>query len=288
MYRLISHAGRAALDIDGQRHDLARLSGDASLADPMVAIARHRELHDLAAQATAPDGPVDTSQLGLCVPQPRNVFAIGVNYKDHAAESKLDLPPAPLTFTKFPSCLVGPTADVELRGTAVDWEVEVVVVIGTGGRDIPRTRAWDHVAGLTLGQDISDRVVQLTGTPPQFSLGKSFDTYGPIGPAVVSVDAFDDPNDIGLWCEISGERMQDGRTRDLVFDIAHLISYLSGICTLSSGDLIFTGTPSGVGASRGRFLTEGDVILSGAEVIGTLTNRCVTASPPQLATQPAT
>jgi 2-keto-4-pentenoate hydratase/2-oxohepta-3-ene-1,7-dioic acid hydratase in catechol pathway len=163
---------------------------------------------------------------------------------------------------------------VELRGESVDWEVELVVVIGIGGRDIPTDAAWSHIAGLTLGQDISDRVVQKAGNPPQFSLGKSFDTYGPIGPAVVSVDAFDDPNDIGLWCEISGQRMQDGRSSDLIFDVATLVSYLSAICTLRSGDLIFTGTPSGVGASQGRFLTDGDVIQSGAEVIGTLTNRC--------------
>jgi 2,4-didehydro-3-deoxy-L-rhamnonate hydrolase len=277
MFRLINHAGRAALDIDGQRHDLAELSQDPTLSDPMAAVARHRDLHAIAQRATAAtaQGPVDPDALGPCVPRPQKVFGIGLNYSDHAAESNLSLPPAPLAFTKFPSCLVGPTADVELSGDAVDWEVELVVVIGTGGRDIATAAAWDHVAGLTLGQDISDRKVQLLGTPPQFSLGKSFDTFGPIGPALVSVDSFTNPDDIGLWCEITGERMQDGRSKDLIFDVPALISYLSGICTLVPGDMIFTGTPSGVGAGRGRFLTEGDVIHSGAEVIGTLTNRCV-------------
>jgi 2,4-didehydro-3-deoxy-L-rhamnonate hydrolase len=277
MFRLINHAGRAALDVEGQRFDLASLSGDAGLADPMTAIARHGELHELAAAAAgrAGDGPVDPHALGPCVPRPSKVFGIGLNYRSHAQETGMDLPPTPLTFTKFPSCLVGPTADVVLGGTAVDWEVELVVVIGTGGRHISPERAWQHVAGLTLGQDISDRVVQRAGMPPQFSLGKSFDTYGPIGPAVVSVDTFPDPDDVGLWCEISGVRMQDGRSNDLIFTVTDLVSYLSSICTLEPGDLIFTGTPSGVGAAQGRFLTDGDVIASGAEIIGTLTNRCV-------------
>jgi len=277
MFRLINHAGRAALEVAGQRFDLADLAGDDTLADPMVAVARHRELHDLTTRTheRTPDGPVEPASLGPCVPRPSKVFAIGLNYRDHASESNPELPPAPLSFTKFPSCLVGPTADVVLSGDAVDWEVELVVVIGTGGRRIAAKDAWGHVAGVTLGQDISDRVVQLLGKPPQFSLGKSFDTFGPIGPAVVSVDAFPDPDDIGLWCDISGERMQDSRSSNLIFTIPELVAYLSGICTLVPGDLIFTGTPSGVGGPLGRFLRDGDVITSGAEVIGSLVNRCV-------------
>lgn len=284
MFRLLNHAGRAALDLDGEVHDLATLSGDADLADPMVAIARHGDLHQIASRASAAAsadsalGPIDLARLDPCVPRPIKVFGIGLNYRDHAAESGLEAPPTPLTFTKFPNCLAGPTADVILSGEAVDWEVELVAVIGTGGRNIPIDRAWSHIAGLTLGQDISDRMVQMSGTPPQFSLGKSFDTYGPIGPALVSIDAFDNPDDIGLWCDISGERMQDGRSSDLIFTIPQLVAYLSGICTLEPGDLIFTGTPSGVGAARGRFLRDGDVIVSGAEVIGTLTNHCRTGN----------
>jgi 2-keto-4-pentenoate hydratase/2-oxohepta-3-ene-1,7-dioic acid hydratase in catechol pathway len=211
----------------------------------------------------------------VCVPRPAKVFGIGLNYKSHANESNMELPPAPLTFTKFPSCLVGPTDDVVLSGDVVDWEVELVVVIGEGGRHISREAAWSHVAGITLGQDISDRVVQTAGKPPQFSLGKSFDTYGPIGPVLVSVDSFANPDDIGLWCDVSGERMQDARSSDLIFDVPYLVSYLSSICTLESGDMIFTGTPDGVGMARGRLLKDGDVIDSGAEVIGALRNRCV-------------
>jgi 2-keto-4-pentenoate hydratase/2-oxohepta-3-ene-1,7-dioic acid hydratase in catechol pathway len=157
----------------------------------------------------------------------------------------------------------------------VDWEVEIVAVIGTEVSHVAVAEAWGAVAGLTLGQDISDRGVQFSDSPPQFSLGKSFAGFGPTGPALVSVDAFDDPDDIGLWCGVSGERMQEGRTSDLIFSVPTLVAYLSSICTLYPGDLIFTGTPSGVGLARGRFLAPQDELRSGAEVIGELRNQCV-------------
>jgi 2-keto-4-pentenoate hydratase/2-oxohepta-3-ene-1,7-dioic acid hydratase in catechol pathway len=277
MFRLANVDGRAAL-VDGSAwFDLATVTGDPSLADPMTAVAGHADLHAIQAAlaGAAPSGSLDRVELGVCVPRPQKVFGIGLNYRSHAEETNAPLPPAPLTFTKFPSCLAGPTADIVLSGDTVDWEVELVAVIGTGGRHIARADAWSHVAGLTLGQDISDRTVQRTGTPPQFSLGKSFDGYGPMGPALVSVDAFVDPDDVHLWCDVSGERMQDSRSSDLIFGIPELVEYLSAICTLVPGDVIFTGTPSGVGAARGRFLAHGDVIDSGAEVIGSLRNHCV-------------
>ena len=273
MFRLTNINGRSAFQFDDGFVDVAKTAGDESLADPMVAIARFSELSALYEKAAGSAKAAGTP--GVCVPKPSKVFGIGLNYKSHAAESNMELPPAPLTFTKFPSCLVGPTADVELSGDTVDWEVEIVVVIGKGGRHIAESAAWSHIAGLTLGQDISDRKVQTAGKPPQFSLGKSFDTYGPIGPAIVSVDAFPNRDDIGLWCDVSGERMQDSRTSNLIFTIPYLVSYLSSICTLESGDVIFTGTPDGVGMARGRLLKAGDVIDSGAEVIGTLRNVCV-------------
>lgn len=273
MFRLANLDGRSALQVDDGHVDLAKLAGDESLADPMAAIARFGDLHDLATRASS--APRVTGNVLPCAPRPSKVFGIGLNYKSHAAESNMELPPAPLTFTKFPSCLVGPTDDVVLSGDTVDWEVEIVVVVGKGGRRIPLEQAWSHVAGLTLGQDISDRKVQTTGKPPQFSLGKSFDTYGPIGPALVSVDSFPNPDDIGLWCDVSGERMQESRTSNLIFSIPDLVSYLSSICTLVPGDVIFTGTPDGVGMARGRLLRAGDVIDSGADVIGALRNVCV-------------
>src|SRR5689334_6322341 len=185
MFRLANLDGRAALEIDGRYADLATLSGDASLGDPMAAIARYEELHAFHERASAAAQPASGDQLGPCVPRPEKVFGIGLNYRSHASEAGMTAPPAPMTFTKFPSCLCGPTATVVLSGDNVDWEVELVVVIGRAGRNIARADAWSHVAGLTLGQDISDRTVQFTGTPAQFCLGKSFDSYGPIGPVVV-------------------------------------------------------------------------------------------------------
>jgi 2-keto-4-pentenoate hydratase/2-oxohepta-3-ene-1,7-dioic acid hydratase in catechol pathway len=166
---------------------------------------------------------------------------------------------------------------VVLSSDYVDWEVELVVVLGRGGRRIPEAQALDHVAGYCVGQDISDRRLQFADRPPQFCLGKSVDGFGPTGPAVVSLDAFADPNDLRLTCDVSGERMQDGRTSDMIFPVPTLVAFISGLCTLEAGDLIFTGTPSGVGSTRDprRYLKAGETITSAIEGIGTLVNRCV-------------
>lgn len=277
-YRLANVAGRAALvDADHRWFDLERLSGGRLPADPMAALGATALLHELDAGlgAAAPDGDLAAAELGPPVPRPRNCFAVGLNYRSHAAESGMEVPEQPLVFTKFPSCLVGPTAEVELCADRVDYEVELVVAIGPGGRHIPAERAWAHVAGLMVGQDISDRTLQFAAKPPHFDLGKSRDTYGPTGPVLVSPDAVGDPTDLRLTCEVNGERRQDDRTTSLIFDVAHLVEFLSGILTLAPGDLIFTGTPDGVGMATGRFLAPGDVIVSTIEGIGTLVNRCV-------------
>jgi 2-keto-4-pentenoate hydratase/2-oxohepta-3-ene-1,7-dioic acid hydratase in catechol pathway len=275
-FRLAAIQDRAVLIADSGVFDLERHSAGRFSADPMAALARHEELHQVAASLPdAPDAPLDASALGVCVPRPQKVFGVGLNYRSHAVESGMELPSAPLVFTKFPSCLVGPTSDVVMYGPTTDWEAELVVVIGTRARDIDAADAWRAVAGLTCGQDISERTTQFASKPPHFDLGKSYDTYGPIGPAVVSLDQFANPADLAISCDINGERRQDARTSDLIFDIPQLIAYLSAICTLEPGDLIFTGTPSGVGAMSGTFLKAGDTITTTLEGIGTLTNRCV-------------
>ncbi|MDQ1382209.1 MAG: hypothetical protein QOJ71_2928, partial [Actinomycetota bacterium] len=176
MFRLVTVNGRSALEHDGEWYDVAEVANDPSLADPLTAIARHHELHALNARCVAASGGgrIDSAVLGAPVPRPIQSFGIGLNYRDHAGESGMTLPPAPLTFTKFPSCIAGPTADIPLSGEMVDWEVEIVAVIGTEATRVSVDDAWGVVAGLTLGQDVSDRAVQLTGTPPQFCLGKSF------------------------------------------------------------------------------------------------------------------
>jgi len=280
MYRLINVKGRPALEHEGAWFDVAKLAGDERLDTAAACLARSDLLDNLAARCTdaRADGALDAVVLGPPVPDARQVFGIGLNYRDHAAESGMALPPAPLTFTKFPSCLAGPTADVVLSGKKVDWEAEVVVVIGRECHGVTEDEALGVVAGLTAGQDISDRDVQLTGVPPQFSLGKSFPAYGPTGPAVVSLDAVGDVGDIALRCTVNGEQMQSSSTAHLIFSIPQLVAYLSSICTLYPGDLIFTGTPSGVGMARGRFLAPGDEIVTSIQGIGELRNRCVGSS----------
>jgi len=276
-FRFANVAGRSSLvDDAGDYYDLERMTGGDVSADPAMALA------DITALGAAQTRLDDMTPFGTLAGAdirppvaPRNVFAVGLNYADHVAESKMELPKTPLVFTKFPSCIVGADDDVELRSEHADYEIELVVVIGTGGRDIAAVDAWDHVLGLTAGQDISDRVLQFAAQPPHFDLAKSRDTYGPLGPTLVSPDMFDDPTDLAITCSINGELRQNSRTSDLVFSIADLIAYLSSIMTLAPGDIIFTGTPAGVGGSQGRFLAPGDVITSEIEGIGTLTNHCV-------------
>jgi 2-keto-4-pentenoate hydratase/2-oxohepta-3-ene-1,7-dioic acid hydratase in catechol pathway len=269
-------SGRAALIANDGVYDLEQHSRGRLSADPMQAIARHQELHDVVANlGDAPDAALSAVTLGLCVPRPHKVFAIGINYRAHAQESGLEIPQAPVVFTKFPNCLTGPTSDVTVYGPTTDWEAELVVVIGRRGREIAADEAWKAVAGLTCGQDVSERMMQFAATPPHFDLAKSYDTYGPIGPAIVSLDQFSDPGDLAITCDVNESRRQDARTSDLIFSVPALIAYLSAVCTLEPGDLIFTGTPAGVGATTGTFLRAGDTITTTIEGIGTMTNRCV-------------
>jgi 2-keto-4-pentenoate hydratase/2-oxohepta-3-ene-1,7-dioic acid hydratase in catechol pathway len=203
------------------------------------------------------------------------VFAIGLNYAEHAAEAGYPPDSMPVTFTKFPSSIVGPDAVVELPEGNVDWEVELVVVIGREAHRVDRERAWDHVAGLTIGQDLSERVTQLQGSVPQFSLGKSFPGFGPTGPWLVTPDELTDRDDLAISCTLSGEGMQASRTSMMLYDVPELLVRLSAVCPLLPGDIIFSGTPSGIGNRRTppRFIGPADVLVSEIEGIGTLTTR---------------
>lgn len=177
----------------------------------------------------------------------------------------------PATFTKFPSCLTGPRASVALPTDTVDWEVELVVVIGSAAHRVEEPDGWAHVAGLTVGQDLSERTLQFEAGG-QFSLGKSHRGFGPTGPWVVTPDELDDPDDLRLGCSVDGEVVQDGRTGDMVFSAPRLVAELSAVVTLLPGDLIFTGTPEGVGIGRQppRFLQPGQVLESWVDGIGTM------------------
>lgn len=187
----------------------------------------------------------------------------------------MEVPENPLVFAKFTGCISAPNAEIELRSDAADYEAELVVVIGTAGRDIPEASAWDHVFGLTVGQDISDRALQFAAKPPHFDLGKSRDTYGPVGPVVIAPDGVEDRDALGLGCSVNGETRQEGSTADMIFPVAYLIHYISKVVTLQPGDLIFTGTPAGIGAMQLVFLQPGDVIETWVEGIGRIRNECV-------------
>lgn len=275
-FRLANVAGRAVLLHNEEYYDAESLSGLALSSDPMLALGNPAELNRLSAglAEAEPSGRVADVTFGPPVPRPSQCFGIGLNYVGHAAEAGRGQPETPLVFSKFPSCLNGPSGDVIMRSDAVDYEAELVVVIARTTTAVTTDDAWSHVAGLMVGQDISDREIQFRGEMPQFGLGKSFETYGPIGPELVSVAAFENPDDLAISCSVNGEERQSDRTSGLIFSVPQIISYLSAIVTLSAGDLIFTGTPAGVGAPKKNFLKDGDVITTSIEGIGTLSNRC--------------
>ncbi len=274
--RIASVKGRAALVLGDEVADIETASGGAFGADPMSPFADRTAFREFAGSVTAGTGPLVEGDLDCPVPRPAQVFAIGLNYRSHAEESGMEVPTVPATFTKFPASLSGPFSNVDVSNGTADWEVELVAVIGRQAENVAEADAWEHVAGLTVGQDISDRVLQFAAGS-QFSLGKSRTGYGPLGPVVVTPDEFDDPDNLALGCSVGGEKMQDARTNDLVFGVPRLVADLSAILPLWPGDIIFTGTPAGIGATRQppRFLRAGDVIESWVENIGTIRNRCI-------------
>ncbi len=267
---------RAVLVLEDGIADVATASGGRFGPDPMSLYDDWPAFLEFAATVTGATGPLVEDDLRCPVPRPRQVFAIGLNYRSHAEESGMAVPAVPATFTKFPASLGGPFDDIEIPNESIDWEVELVVVMGREADRVARADAWSHVAGVTVGQDISDRHLQFAAGA-QFSLGKSRRGYGPMGPWVVTPDALDDPDDLALGCSVDGETVQDARTSDLIFDVPDLVAELSAVLPLMPGDVIFTGTPAGVGFTRQptRCLQPGQVLESWIEGIGTIRNRCV-------------
>lgn len=279
-FRLANIENRAALVADGFYYDLEKLSNGEVNSDPMLALNSLETLADLNARLVdaTPTGEIKDVLPGPPVPRPRNCFAIGLNYRNHAEEAGLEIPEVPMVFTKHPSCLTGPVGNVEMRSDYVDYEAELVAVIGRGGKDIKAKDAWSHVAGLCVGQDISDRPAQFSANPPQFNLAKSFDTFGPIGPVLVSPDELEDPNSLEIECRVNDEVRQKDNTKDFIFDISSIIAYLSEFVTLKTGDVIYTGTPGGIGATQGKYLKDGDSLTTSIEGIGVMENKCVRIS----------
>jgi 2,4-didehydro-3-deoxy-L-rhamnonate hydrolase len=274
--RLANRNGRAVLIVGDAVADVCEASGGRFGPDPMAVYADWSAFEEFATGVDSGTTPLTATELGGPVPAPRQVFAIGLNYRSHAEESGMALPSVPATFTKFPASLAGPFDDIEIVGETIDWEVELVAVIGLRADRVDAADAWSHVAGLTVGQDISDRTLQFAAGS-QFSLGKSRRGYGPMGPWLVTPDELANPDDLALGCSVDGEVMQEARTSDLIFDVPRLIAELSAVLPLLPGDVIFTGTPAGIGATRQPpcFLQSGQVLETWIEGIGTMKNRCV-------------
>lgn len=278
--RIANVGGRLAVEQAGQYIDVERASGGRFSADPQAIYDRWAEFTAwVAGGIDDADGvAVAGAELGNPLPAPRQIFAIGLNYKDHAKESNFDIPENPVVFAKYQSSLVGPNATVVLPSDGIDWEVELVAVIGKEVHKATREEGWDAIAGLTIGQDLSYRAVQLRPPAPQFSIGKSYPGFSPVGPVVVTPDELTNRDDLRISCSLNGETLQDGRTGDLIFDIPELIVRLSEAVTLYPGDIIFTGTPAGVGHGRDpkRYLVPG-TLVSSVEGIGDLTITLVNA-----------
>lgn len=276
--------GRAALITretpdGGEWVDIEKASDGRFHHDPAAIFARWSELRSLA--PTLPSYETKSfvyHELGAPSPRPAQVFGIGLNYREHAVETGAPIPDSPLTFTKFSSSINAPFGDIPVGVPTCDWEVELVVVVGQGGRNIPVTHGWNAVAGVCVGQDISDRVLQRATQPPQFSLGKSRRGYSPFGPWLVDAASITARDRMNLRCTVNDEEVQRSLTDDMIFSVPELIAYLSSIVELLPGDVLYTGTPSGVGGARKppRFLAPGDVIRSTLDGVGTIINRCVT------------
>jgi 2-keto-4-pentenoate hydratase/2-oxohepta-3-ene-1,7-dioic acid hydratase in catechol pathway len=210
------------------------------------------------------------------VTDPQKVVCVGLNYRDHADEGGFDAPEEPVLFSKFPQSLVGPDEAVEWDPeltSEVDYEGELVVVVGDRARNVDEERALEYVAGYTIGNDVSARDLQMADE--QWVRGKSLDTFGPIGPHVVTPDELS-VGELDVWTEVNGERLQESNTRQLIFDVAELVAFCSRAFTLEPGDLVFTGTPDGVGYFREPqvLLDDGDTVTVGIEGIGELSNVC--------------
>jgi 2-keto-4-pentenoate hydratase/2-oxohepta-3-ene-1,7-dioic acid hydratase in catechol pathway len=229
--------------------------------------------------ASAASLPADQPRRLPPIPDASKIVCLGLNYRDHAIESGLEPPPEPVLFSKYPTTLIGHGAPIVLPAVSrsVDYEAELVVVVGKGGRHISQADAMNHVAGYTVGHDVSARDWQLEKPGKQWMAGKTFDTFAPTGPALVTTDEVPDPGDLRIALRLNGETMQDSRTNQLIFAVDFVIAYLSRIFTLEPGDLIFTGTPPGVGMARKPpvWLKPGDVVEVEIERLGVLRNPVV-------------
>jgi 2-keto-4-pentenoate hydratase/2-oxohepta-3-ene-1,7-dioic acid hydratase in catechol pathway len=255
------------LDGEGRIRDLSGVLPDISGPTIRAGLLERLAGLDLASLPLAPAGV----RLGPCVGQVGNFIAVGLNYSEHATETGAEIPSEPILFNKAPSCIVGPYDDVVLPPGSVksDWEVEIAFVIGKRASYVAEADALGYIAGYTICNDVSEREYQLEHGG-QWMKGKCCPTFGPIGPWLVTPDEIPDPQNLSLWLDVNGERVQKSSTRTMIFPIAHLISYISRFMILEPGDLVTTGTPPGVGLGMKpeRYLKRGDVMTLSVEGLG--------------------
>lgn len=273
--RLANHDGRAViLTDDASGFDVATASDGRFGPDIQALYDDWDAFREWAATASGDAVAIDEAKLGPLTPRPLQSFGIGLNYAEHVAESGFGTPDKlPPVFAKFQSSIAGPFETVELvKGGNTDWEVELVVIVGRTAHRVAAGTGWDYVAGVTVGQDLSERLTQLQGPAPQFGLGKSFPGYSPQGPWLVTPDALPNRDDLAITGELDGEVVQSGRTSQMIFDVPSLIEKLSEVVTLHPGDVIYSGTPSGVGFTRepAWLIQPGQTLVSTIEGIGTI------------------
>ena len=273
-YGLLGHEKPGALDANGQIRDLSQIVPDIA-----EAVLQPESIERLKKTDLVKLPRVDsTVRIGPCVGHVGKFICVGLNYADHAAEAGAAVPSEPVLFMKATSAICGPNDDVIIpRGSEkTDWEVELGVVIGKPAKYVEEKKALSHVAGYCVVNDLSERKFQLEGTG-QWVKGKSADTFGPIGPWLVTSDEVPDPQKLQLWLEVNGHRYQNGSTSTMVFGVAHLVSYISQFMSLQSGDIVSTGTPPGVGLGQKPpvYLRSGNRVRLGIEGLGEQTQKVV-------------
>ncbi len=276
----VEGVARAGIERDGGYVDLASLGFPSSMRDFLALGSEGMSRLRQAAQKPAGQAhPARSVRLRPPVPDPRKIICLGLNYKDHAKESGAAIPAEPILFSKYPTALIADGDPIVLPAVSqeVDFEAELVIVIGAPGHNIPKGHGVRHIAGYTCGHDVSARDWQLKKPGGQWMCGKTFDTFGPTGPVLVTTDELTDPHSLPIQLRLNGRTMQDSNTREMIFGVGETVEYISQILTLEPGDLIFTGTPPGVGFARKPpvFLKPGDKCEVEIGGIGVLRNPVV-------------